>query len=77
MIVCKNEAVRPNDESRSFALQRENPPRISARTVFVRLILEKQIVERRSVGAIIFFVTSMMTTLGATISNALAKALLS
>ena len=44
VIVCKNEPVRPDDESRAFALQGRNSARIAAWTISIRLILEEQIV---------------------------------
>ena len=52
MLVGKNVTVRPDDEAGAFALHRRKTVRKRVRVIFIRLILEKEIVQRRTVAGI-------------------------
>ena len=77
VVVGVDIAIRPDDESGAFALHRLRVARHAARIIFILRTLKEEIVERGIVRRRAFFVTSMITTLGATISKTLAKALFS
>ena len=77
MVVGIDVTVRPHDEARAFALDRLQDRGDSAEGLFIRGSWKKR---SSSVGfsfPSFFFVTSMMTTLGATISKTFVKALFS
>ena len=75
MKVRKDITVWPNDETGAFTLDRPESVRVTALIVFVRRSLEEQIVEWRTLAAVVFFEISIMTTLGATVSKTFANAL--
>ncbi len=52
--IRKNIAIRPDDESGSFALDRLKISLVPARIAFVWRALEKQILERGSFGIVLF-----------------------
>jgi hypothetical protein len=53
--VSKDIAVWPNDETGAFALDRPGSIQIAPLIVFVRRPLEEQIIERRTLAAVVFF----------------------
>ena len=77
VMVREDEAVRPHDEAGAFALHRRRAARIAARRFWSGRPWKNR---SSSVGLSLpsfFFVTSMITTLGATISNTFVNALFS
>src|SRR5207302_8762099 len=52
--ICEDVAIGPDDESRTFALDRLKIFLVSAWIIFVRWALEEQILERRSLGVVLF-----------------------
>ena len=77
VIIRIDVAIVPDDESRAFTLDGLRIARISAGRILILGTLEKEVFEGRIFARIIFLVTSMMTTLGATISKTFVKALFS